>query len=845
MKPLFKKIAIVSLLLLSILPLYSQLTRNEFVSSVQDADKVFYFNEDYEKAASMYLDLHDLYPNNYNLSAKLGICYLNIPGKNSEALENLIFASANIVENDNKYVEYGEKAPLDTYLYLAIAYHQNDSLKKAIKLYTAAKERLGKTKLFRDEYIEKQIQDCRYALEMEKNPQKVKNILFINWLSDYPGSCNPVLSKNDSVFIFTQKKDGKTHIFCSFKTDKWKQPTEITRQLGGGDELYSNSMTGDGKLLIFYKLDGVDGNLYYSQRKDSTWSRIKSLNINTIYWESHGFITPDGKTLYFASNRPGGEGELDIWVSERADNGTWKKPVNCGDIINTPYNENTPFFDPVANTLYFSSIGHASMGNYDVFRSVREKEWTKPVGLPFALNNTSENLFYILNSKSSEFITSIYNEREKSLNIYSLQTTEPADKTIRAQGTISLTDGMAVDPDQTNIQLADQKTGVVKKLTLESLDLTKYEVKPGNFKTLISPIRSKSDSIDLAKAGAALADEEKALKDTGVFKFEIKPGDYTLYVSHKGYKTDTINLNIPSNFSSTFIPVNASLIPDKVFSGDFLAIKNIPFDYDSYKLTDKAIASLEVLKSILLEYPELNIEVAGYTDSKGSSEYNKRLADNRAQAVIDYLAADGIAKARFVKEALGASDFIAINTNKDGTDNPEGRRYNRRAAFGIINPKTGIVIRQETYTPEHLKQIPPPEKKATQKKTTTGTTVKATGTNVKNIVAAGKDKPTTVPKQQTKPVSKAAATNAKPAPLPTISGEKPVYTIQISASKKQIDVGQFKNVNGVMEIKSDDGYYRYLYGEFETFATAKAAASQLHKSGYPNAFIRNLNLLSR
>ena len=357
MKPLFRKIAIVSLLLLSIFPLYSQLTRNEFVSSVQDADKVFYFNEDYEKAASMYLDLHDLYPNNYNLSAKLGICYLNIPGKNSEALENLIFASANIVHNDNEYVEYGEKAPLDTYLYLAIAYHQNDSLKKAIKLYTAAKERLEKTKLFRDEYIEKQIQDCRYALEMEKNPQKVKNILFTNWLSDYPGSCNPVLSKNDSVFIFTQKKDGKTHIFCSYKTDNWKHPSEITRQLGGGDELYSNSITGDGKLLIFYKLDGVDGNLYYSQRKDSTWSRIKSLNINTIYWESHGFVTPDSKTLYFASNRPGGEGELDIWVSERADNGSWKKPVNLGKVINTPYNENTPFLEPASNTLYFSSIG--------------------------------------------------------------------------------------------------------------------------------------------------------------------------------------------------------------------------------------------------------------------------------------------------------------------------------------------------------------------------------------------------------------------------------------------------------------------------------------------------------
>ncbi|MCK7461977.1 MAG: hypothetical protein MZU84_07940 [Sphingobacterium sp.] len=100
--------------------------------------------------------------------------------------------------------------------------------------------------------------------------------------------------------------------------------------------------------------------------------KIKNLGkpINTIYWESHGFITPDGKTLYLSSNRQGGSGDLDIWKSEKKADGTWDNPVNCGEIINTPFNEDTPFFDQGSNALLFSSSGHISLGGYDVFRSI-------------------------------------------------------------------------------------------------------------------------------------------------------------------------------------------------------------------------------------------------------------------------------------------------------------------------------------------------------------------------------------------------------------------------------------------------------------------------------------------
>ncbi len=361
-------------------------------------------------------------------------------------------ASKNIVNDDKEYVEYGEKAPLDTYLYLAMAYHQNDSLLKSISLFNDAKRRLAGTKIFREDFIDLQIRDCRYAIEMKKKPLDLVTNLFMPWLNEFPGASNPAISRNDSVFVFTQKEAGKTKILCSYKYDGWKKPVDITEQLGGYDRFYSNSINSNGNLLILYMDDGGDGNLYYSLRNGDKWSKAKSMgkSINSIYWEAHGFITPDGKSLYFASNRPGGEGELDIWSSERNDDGTWKRPVNCGNVINTPYNENTPFYDPESNTLIFSSMGHISMGGYDIFRSIkRDGRWTKPTGLPYAFNSTSDNSFFIMNNNAPGFITSLYNDNFNSRNIYSIVSENPADKISIAQGTISLQDGMSVDPTQT------------------------------------------------------------------------------------------------------------------------------------------------------------------------------------------------------------------------------------------------------------------------------------------------------------------------------------------------------------------------------------------------------------
>lgn len=827
------KSTIISLLVFCFSPVFSQvLPTKEFIKAVREADNFYYYDVDYEKAASKYEYLVNIYPDNCNLAAKLGICYLNLDGRKAEAMKLLDKASSDVVTNDEEYKEYGEKAPLDTYMYRAIAYQKNDSLQKALSLFYDAKKMLAGTKTYREEYIDNQIRDCRYGMEMKKKPLTIISKLFAPWLNEYPGACNPVLAKNDSVFVFTVKKGIQTRILCSYKSGSWKRPVDITNQVGGYDRFYSNSITGDGKQLIISMDDGGDGNLYYSTRQDTNWTKIKSIGrpVNTIYWESNGFLTPDGNTLYFASNRPGGEGRFDIWSSKKIRNGIWGEPANCGNVINTPYDEDTPFFDIKTGTLIFSSNGFISIGGSDIFRSAnRNGVWSNPTGLPYAFNTVDDNVFFIINNNAPGFITSFFNKNNNTRNIYSVVALDPSDKITTAIGSVSLQDGMSIDPKQVKIVLSDLKKG------------------------------TKIKEIDMI--------------DTSSFKFDIIPGDYQIFVSLQGYKTDTINLNVPLYFPGSFISVNSSLIPDKVSTGDFLSITNILFEFDSYKLNDRAISNLETLKSILVNYPELTIEIAGYTDAKGSTVYNNKLADNRAQAVIDYLASSGISAARFVKKSFGMSNFIAINKNHDGSDNPEGRAYNRRVTFGIVNPQTGMVIRQETYTPERLqnpntlkysivlletKEILNPGYFSgliknemlfirTIKMDTVSLYVLGVFYNKADALKylgyareKGLDKAYILNQYDLVDVSKSIINPDEKEPVD--QEHQLIYTLQLIATRNQLNINLvFAGLEGVTELRTDDGLYKYFYGEYETLSKAREALLSIKKSGYKDAFIKQID----
>lgn len=815
-------------------PLLSQdPAKKEFTRAIQEADISFYYDKDYGKAAGLYESILPSSPENASLSAKLGMCCLNLDGRKQDALKLLKMAATNVAADTREYDDLDTKAPPDTWFYLAVAYHRNDSLEKALSIFYDLRKKAAAEDPERADYIDLQIRDCRYAMEMKKKPLTIVSEFFAPWLINYPGACNPVLAKNDSVFIFTQQVDGKCKVFCSFKIMKeWAPPSDITGQLGGLDRYHSNSITGDGKILIIGLDDGNDGNLYFSERTDTSWSRIKSLGrpVNTIYWESHGFITPEGNSIYISSNRPGGAGELDIWRSDKKDDGSWSEPLNLGDVINTHLDEDYPFFDPANNALLFCSKGHISMGGYDVFRSTqRGGGWTNPIGMPYAFNNTSENIFFILNNNAPGFVASRYDEEKGSRNIFTIVAIDPADEITTAEGRVRLGDGMEPDPGKINVRLTDAK----KKIISESI-----------------PVNSD-----------------------GTFRFEIKPGDYELFISHPGYVTDTLGVNLPLYFLSHYMVLTSNLVPEEVASGTFLDIRNILFGFDHYDLDDEAKKELEALKSILLNYPELKIEVAGYTDAKGSTEYNRKLADRRAQAVIDYMTDRTIPSSRFVKKAFGESDFTAVNANRDGTDNPEGRKYNRRVTFGIIDNQTGVVIRHDTYTPEHLRLTSSMRYSIVLKKSAS----KLSASVFNNIHTNGLLFIRTIPTDSEyyyvlglfynksdavkylnyvhgKGFSEAYLANhydlnyivngngPGPAVVSKATGKK-TYTIQLKAVRSPLNPDYFRKYKGVQEIPGADGFFRYITGEYTDYDKARDALDYFIKEGIEDAFIRELNLL--
>jgi outer membrane protein OmpA-like peptidoglycan-associated protein len=385
----------------------------------------------------------------------------------------------------------------------------------------------------------------------------------------------------------------------------------------------------------------------------------------------------------------------------------------------------------------------------------------------------------------------------------------------------------------------------------------------------------KLAEINIAPADRSGEWKKIPVNDSGIFKFDTKPGDYMLRVKYAGYKTDTSTVTIPKSYTGKSMSVSISMVSEKVSSGDFLSIKSILFDYNSDKLNQEAIFNLEKLKSILNNYPELKIEVIGYTDIIGGQDYNIKLAERRAQAVITYFTAASVSGSRFIKKAVGAADFVALNVNPDGSDNPEGRQYNRRVTLGIINPQTGIVIRQESYAPPRLRQPYSMRYEVVLMKSAEKFYPDyfndfkmnelffvrpvfrdsvylyilgefADRSEAEKYLAFAKEKGfkdgyiVNQYEIQAPPRQLISETDAN-----RRSGATRVYIIQLEASKTPLDLNKYKSLEKVREIKGNDGFYRYVFGEFEGFSTAKKALDDVHYSGYKNAFIKEYGLLIR
>jgi hypothetical protein len=388
-------------------------TKKEVEDLYKDANSYYYF-EDYEEAVALYLQVYNKYPDNYNLCFKIGVCYLNIPGYKLQSIPYLEKAATNTKKHYNEQSTLEMKAPYDAVFYLGNAYFVANQLDKAQDEYMKFKELIKNEKNWNLTYFDHQVSTIQNSKRIQSSPINfLRNSLgeqFNNRFANY----NPVISGDGKTLAYTTKQKFYQAIYVSRKNgDNWGNPINITLDLQVDGNCATLSLSNDGNELYLYKDDSHDGNIYVTHFVNGRWNPMLKLNenINTKYYETHACISLDGSKLYFTSNRKGGFGDQDIYVSERNGDDNWGIAVNLGGTINTAMNENTPFITADGSNLFFSSEGHSNIGGYDIFYSQKQPDgisWSEPINLGYPINTTDDDLFYAPIGDGSSGLLSLF-----------------------------------------------------------------------------------------------------------------------------------------------------------------------------------------------------------------------------------------------------------------------------------------------------------------------------------------------------------------------------------------------------------------------------------------------------
>ena len=410
------------LLVINLLAQDKNLFRENFLEA-----EYFFLTEDYEEALHLYTELLKIDPINYNLHFLAGACYLSLYGEKRKAIPHLEEA-VNSISAGYREGSYKERnAPRESIFALARAYHIINQFDRAIEYYENYRNAMIKRKFADIEYVNAQIKSCELAKSMIIKPVEVQFLDPGNGLNRYSENYNPVFSGNDSVIIYMADKPYYRAILMSQRTgSRWSNPVTLNNELSSDGDCYPTSVSFNGKELYLVKTNHLEADIYVSTFNKGHWTKIEKLNgnVNTEYFESHACILADGRKLFFTSDRPGGQGALDIWISEKSPGGDWGSARNLGPEINSFYSEDTPFITSDGKKLFFSSQGHATMGGFDIFIStwLPDGNWSFPENIGYPVSTSDDDLFYVprRNGESGYFST-IIDTLSGNRNIYSVR----------------------------------------------------------------------------------------------------------------------------------------------------------------------------------------------------------------------------------------------------------------------------------------------------------------------------------------------------------------------------------------------------------------------------------------
>jgi outer membrane protein OmpA-like peptidoglycan-associated protein len=492
---------------------------------------------------------------------------------------------------------------------------------------------------------------CEFSIDAIRHPVDFKPVRLSASVNTSGDEYWPSLSTDEKTLVITRlvpgddfiKKVQEDFFISQWTGEDWEVMKNAGRPLNTNDNEGAQTISGDGRYMIFTACNRSDGigrcDLYSSGKEGETWSKPINLGkpVNTTYRETQPSMTPDGRTLYFSSDRPGGKGLHDIWVSHRDESNQWSQPENLGDAVNTKGVEMSPFIHPDNQSLYFSSDGHIGLGGYDLFISRKDStgKWQKPVNLGYPINTNRDEIGLIVNSRGNKAYYSSDVDKANGKDIFMFDL-----------------------PVRDRPLMVTYMKGKVYDVSDKHLLRAQFELVDLETGTIIH--RSFSDSI------------------TGEFLISIPVNrNYMLNVSRKAYLFFSENFSLKNSYKADK-PFLKDIPLQPLIVGNSIVLKNVFFEIDSYALKKESAIELNKVVRLLQVNPKIKIEIGGHTDNTGNVDYNQKLSENRARTVADYLISTSVDSNRIVSKGYGMN--MPVSTN--ATD--EGRAQNRRTELKII-----------------------------------------------------------------------------------------------------------------------------------------------------------------
>jgi outer membrane protein OmpA-like peptidoglycan-associated protein len=619
---------------------------------ISQADKA-YEKKDLKSALDLYKQAIGLQPDNIHVNHRLGQIYLEQkePGVAVPFLEKAVKLT---LKFNPEYVGL-----------LAKAYHLSLNFDAAREQYQLLAKKTNRKEEMIISDLNKRIKECDSGKDLMANPPvaDIRNLGagFNSPADDY----GPLLTAGDKILFFTSRR--KTPSNQSSEdiyevqrgTGGWGSAQALAKPVNSSEHEGVTGVSPDGNTLYMYR-NNNNGDIFETTRTGTVWSKPKALPepVNSPEYESSYFVVKDGQFAFFASDREGGFGGLDLYLVMKQANGTWSEALNLGVNVNSEYDEDGPSVD-ARGILYFSSRGHNSMGGFDIFSSTSTgAAWSQARNAGYPVNTPYDDLNFTATISGRQGIFS--SDRSGTTGGKDL-----FEATFRRE---TASDSLAAS----QAPEARKVVGAPVKPEIPQVLLKGIALDSGSGVPLYTRIMYH----EMGTAEAPTTFMADSL--SGKFVILLDKGKpYTVEVHKKGYFYDSEQLNVPEAYLPDSLAKEVRL--KKMVTGSKFILKQVFFESGNTALTPGTRLELDRVYHLLTENPSLKAEISGHTDDQGKPLANQVLSLSRAKAVVAYLVSKGIAADRLTAKGYGSEQPVASNRFEDG------RKQNRRTEFKVIS----------------------------------------------------------------------------------------------------------------------------------------------------------------